>query len=122
VHEVQSLAQEHGPYSGTDNSCARELSPGPGRLMLSWLQPSVRGRFPMTEYLESAEKQIIIEALSTTNGVRTRTAELPGIDRRNLGYFLQKHAIRFPTNSRTEVNERGELSASAREPQMSEWG
>jgi transcriptional regulator with GAF, ATPase, and Fis domain len=73
------------------------------------LQSGMRRRHSLKERLESAEKQIIMEALSTTNGVRTRTAELLGIDRRNLGYFLQKHAIRFPTNSRTEVSGRGEL-------------
>jgi transcriptional regulator with GAF, ATPase, and Fis domain len=84
------------------------------------LQSGMRRRHSLKERLESAEKQIIMEALSTTNGVRTRTAELLGIDRRNLGYFLQKHAIRFPTNSRTEVSGRGELPASAREPQMCE--
>jgi transcriptional regulator with PAS, ATPase and Fis domain len=84
------------------------------------LQSGTRRRHSLKERLESVEKQIIMEALSTTNGVRTRTAELLGIDRRNLGYFLQKHAIRFPTNFRTEVSGRGELPASAREPQMCE--
>ena len=63
------------------------------------LQPRARRRHSLKERLESTEKQIIIEALSSTNGVRTRTAELLGIDRRNLGYFLQKHAIHFPIHA-----------------------
>jgi transcriptional regulator with PAS, ATPase and Fis domain len=58
------------------------------------LQSKIHRRKSLKERLESVEKQIIIEALSTTNGVRTHTADLLGIDRRNLGYFLQKHAIR----------------------------
>jgi len=37
-----------------------------------------------------------MEALRTSNGVKTHTAALLGIDRRNLGYFLQKHGIHTP--------------------------
>ena len=43
--------------------------------------------------LEIAERQIILEALSTTNGVKNRAANLLGIDRRNFGYFLHKHGL-----------------------------
>jgi transcriptional regulator with GAF, ATPase, and Fis domain len=43
--------------------------------------------------LESAERQIILEALSVTNGVKNRAATLLGIDRRNFSYFLNKHGI-----------------------------
>lgn len=43
--------------------------------------------------LQSAERQIILEALSGANGIRSRAAELLGIDRRNLSYFLNKHSI-----------------------------
>jgi transcriptional regulator with GAF, ATPase, and Fis domain len=50
----------------------------------------------LKERLEHAERQIILEALRTSNGVKTRTAALLGIDRRNLGYFLQKHGIHTP--------------------------
>jgi transcriptional regulator with PAS, ATPase and Fis domain len=44
--------------------------------------------------LEFAERQIILEALCITNGVKNRAASLLGIDRRNLSYFLHKHGIR----------------------------
>ncbi len=43
--------------------------------------------------LELAERQIILEALSNTNGVKNRAAKLLGIDRRNLSYFLHKHGL-----------------------------
>src|SRR5215813_4165671 len=43
--------------------------------------------------LELAERQIILEALSTTKGVKNRAATLLGIDRRNFSYFLNKHGI-----------------------------
>jgi transcriptional regulator with GAF, ATPase, and Fis domain len=47
----------------------------------------------MRERLERSERQMILEALSASGWVKTRAAALLGIDRRNLGYFLQKHGI-----------------------------
>ena len=44
--------------------------------------------------VESAERQIILEALSGAYGIKSRAAKLLGIDRRNLSYFLHKHGIR----------------------------
>jgi len=43
--------------------------------------------------LEIAERQIILEALSATKGVKNHAATLLGIDRRNFSYFLNKHGI-----------------------------
>src|SRR5215813_13481120 len=53
--------------------------------------PSLKARLAL------AERQIILEALHTCNGVKTRTAEFLGIDRRNLTYFLHKHGIQRPS-------------------------
>jgi transcriptional regulator with GAF, ATPase, and Fis domain len=53
--------------------------------------PSLKARLALME------RQIILEALHTSNGVKTRTAELLGIDRRNLTYFLCKHGIQTPS-------------------------
>jgi Nif-specific regulatory protein len=52
-------------------------------------RPSLKARLAL------AERQIILEALHTCNGVKTRTAEFLGIDRRNLTYFLHKHGIQI---------------------------
>ncbi|HKX28084.1 MAG TPA: sigma 54-interacting transcriptional regulator [Blastocatellia bacterium] len=51
-------------------------------------------KLSLKDRLEAAEKQILLEALSITNGVKQRAAALLGIDRRNFGYFLNKHGIR----------------------------
>jgi DNA-binding NtrC family response regulator len=57
------------------------------------LQPHTTRHPSLKERLEVTERQIILEALRTSNGVKAHTAALLGIDRRNLGYFLQKHGI-----------------------------
>ena len=61
------------------------------------LQPNTTRHPSLKERLELVERQIILEALRTSNGVKTRTAALLGIDRRNLNYFLQKHDIHTPS-------------------------
>jgi transcriptional regulator with GAF, ATPase, and Fis domain len=61
------------------------------------LRPYTAEHPSLKERLELAERHIILEALHTSHGVKTRTAELLGIDRRNLTYFLHKHGIRTPS-------------------------
>ena len=39
------------------------------------------------------EKEVVIEALRRSNGVRKEAARLLGIDQRNLAYYLRKHDI-----------------------------
>jgi two-component system, NtrC family, response regulator AtoC len=58
------------------------------------LKHEERPNYSLKDRLEAAEKQILLEALSITNGVKQRAAALLGIDRRNFGYFLNKHGIR----------------------------
>ncbi len=66
------------------------------------LQPKTNRHHSLKERLERVERQIIMEALSKSNGMRTPTAELLGIDRRNLCYFLRKHGIHFPSSHAPE--------------------
>jgi transcriptional regulator with PAS, ATPase and Fis domain len=47
----------------------------------------------LKQRLELLEKQMILEALSATDWMKNRAANLLGIDRRNLSYFLHKHGI-----------------------------
>jgi transcriptional regulator with GAF, ATPase, and Fis domain len=53
--------------------------------------PSLKARLALVE------RQIILDAFHISNGVKTRTAEFLGIDRRNLTYFLHKHEIQTPS-------------------------
>ncbi|MGA1841216.1 MAG: sigma-54 interaction domain-containing protein [bacterium] len=46
--------------------------------------------------LKVYEKLIILSALQKSKWVKSKTAKLLGIDRRNLGYFIRKHNIVFP--------------------------
>ena len=57
------------------------------------LRPDAAHRWSLKDRVESAERQIILEALSGAFGVKSRAARLLGIDRRNLSYFLNKHGI-----------------------------
>jgi transcriptional regulator with PAS, ATPase and Fis domain len=46
--------------------------------------------------LKIYERLIILSALQKSKWVKSKTAKLLGIDRRNLGYFIRKHNIVFP--------------------------
>jgi transcriptional regulator with GAF, ATPase, and Fis domain len=62
------------------------------------LQLHTTRRPSLEERIELTERQIILEVLRTSNGVKTHTATLLGIDRRNLHYFLHKHGIHRPSS------------------------
>jgi DNA-binding NtrC family response regulator len=47
----------------------------------------------LRDALEMREKDLVIEALRKSGGVRKEAARLLGIDQRNLGYYLNKHGI-----------------------------
>lgn len=69
-----------------------------GVLSAGSLPDKLRGREPEVDSslkarLAQAERQILLETLSLTNGVKKRAATLLGIDRRNFSYFLHKHGI-----------------------------
>src|SRR5215510_12328467 len=57
------------------------------------LRPEAEPDRSLKRRLEIAERQIILEALLATKGVKTRAATMLGIDRRNFSYFLNKHGI-----------------------------
>jgi DNA-binding NtrC family response regulator len=60
-------------------------TPPPGR-------PSA-GDLNLRSALGDREKELVEEALRRSGGVRKEAARLLGIDQRNLGYYLRKHAI-----------------------------
>ncbi|MGA1867174.1 MAG: sigma-54 interaction domain-containing protein [bacterium] len=57
------------------------------------IQPINTDDYNLRNQLLGYEKSLIVNALNKTNWVKSRTAELLGIDRRNLGYFIKKHNI-----------------------------
>jgi transcriptional regulator with PAS, ATPase and Fis domain len=48
---------------------------------------------PLRERLRLAEKQIIVDALARSNGIKKRGAELLGIHPKNLSHLLRKHRL-----------------------------
>ena len=56
-------------------------------------QPSGPREFHLRRNLDAAEKEIILRAIAHTHGKKKEASILLGIDPRNLGYYLRKHAI-----------------------------
>jgi len=60
------------------------------------LEPSaaeVGGDVNLRRALLTREREVVLEALRRSDGVRKEASRLLGIDQRNLGYYLRKHAI-----------------------------
>ena len=51
------------------------------------------GELNLRDALGHHEKQVVLEALRRSGGVRKEAARLLGIDQRNLGYYVRKHGI-----------------------------
>ncbi|MGA1794594.1 MAG: sigma-54 interaction domain-containing protein [bacterium] len=81
-----------------------ELDSLPSLQLRSYHQPSGHmdvqtSDLNLRNQLKVYERLIILSALQKSKWVKSKTAKLLGIDRRNLGYFIRKHNIVFPDDS-----------------------
>jgi two-component system response regulator PilR (NtrC family) len=56
-------------------------------------KPSVAGKYPLTDYLDSIERAAILEALQQTNFNRTAAAKVLGVTFRALRYRMDRLGI-----------------------------
>jgi two-component system response regulator AtoC len=68
-----------------------DLPPGHG--MATTPPPGVSEESSLRSALAAREKEVVLDALRKSGGVRKEAARLLGIDQRNLGYYLHKHGI-----------------------------
>ncbi len=68
---------------------AGEMTAAAGRGMVE----VAGGEFNLRTALGRREREVVVEALRRSGGVRKEAARLLGIDQRNLGYYLRKHGI-----------------------------
>jgi transcriptional regulator with GAF, ATPase, and Fis domain len=47
----------------------------------------------LRQALHKREREVVLEALRDSGGVRKEAARLLGIDQRNLSYYIRKHGI-----------------------------
>jgi DNA-binding NtrC family response regulator len=55
--------------------------------------PAGRAELHLRRNLDAVEREILLRALAASQGKKKEAAQLLGIDPRNLGYYLRKHAI-----------------------------
>ncbi len=86
-----------------------ELEALPPLQMRSYRSPSpnidIKGTdLNLRNQLKMYERLVILNALQKSKWIKSKTAKLLGIDRRNLGYFIRKHNIVFPDESQSWEN------------------
>lgn len=89
----------------TENDCI-EIETLPPLQMRSYRSGypnlEVRGNdLNLRHQLKMYERLVILNALQKSRWIKSKTAKLLGIDRRNLGYFIRKHNIEFPDGNKS---------------------
>jgi len=82
--DLSPLDLPPAPASG-----AAGTGPGPAQAGVAAATPEMNLRTA----LGRREREVVVEALLHSGGVRKEAARLLGVDQRNLGYYLRKHRI-----------------------------
>jgi two-component system response regulator AtoC len=91
VRELSNVIERAIILNPTDVVDSLDLIPGPAVLPVVSDGPS--GDMNLRAALLRRERDVVLEALRRSGGVRKEAARLLGIDQRNLGYYLRKHTI-----------------------------
>ncbi len=90
VRELRNVIERALILNPGDTLASLDLPPleGPRRS-----GPADESDLSLRTRLSAVEREIVLEALKRSNGVRKEAARLLGIDPRNLPYYLRKHGI-----------------------------
>jgi DNA-binding NtrC family response regulator len=90
VRELRNVVERAVILGPTDRLTVLDMAPaassGPDA-------PAAEEALSLRHALERREREILVEALKRSAGVRKEAARLLGIDQRNLGYYVRKHGI-----------------------------
>jgi transcriptional regulator with GAF, ATPase, and Fis domain len=90
VRELSNVVERAIVMSVGDVVESLDLAPGP-------VSPAIDkgddNPMNLRQALLQREREVVLEALRGSGGVRKEAARLLGIDQRNLGYYLRKHGI-----------------------------
>jgi two-component system, NtrC family, response regulator PilR len=73
-----------------------QLSPGASGAEIGSDKSAVAGKYPLTDYLDRIEREVILEALNQTGFNRTAAAKILGVTFRALRYRLERLGITGP--------------------------
>jgi DNA-binding NtrC family response regulator len=90
VRELQNVIERALILNPGTSLGPLDIPPSPGRAAAG---DGSGGELNLRTSLGRREREVVVEALRRSGGVRKEAARLLGIDQRNLGYYLRKHAI-----------------------------
>jgi DNA-binding NtrC family response regulator len=104
VRELENVLERAAILSDGDSlqepemraALREELKEARPALVVTEREKLINGqRIYLKEVVQKVEKQMILQALSATNGVQAEAAEILGLNPKNLWKKIQKHAIRL---------------------------
>jgi two-component system response regulator PilR (NtrC family) len=78
-----------------------DLQLSPPEAVAPTVTSGVTGRYPLTDYLDRVEREVILEALKQTGFNRTAAAKILGVTFRALRYRMARLDIAEPADSRS---------------------
>ena len=85
--ELRQTKSSNNEQSITENFS--QVTPAMPKINKPWLKPG----FQFKEYIDSLEKEIVLEALKASDNKKTKAAEMLGLSRFALRHQLKKHGI-----------------------------
>lgn len=92
VRELRNVIERALILDPGETLASLDLPPVQG-LAATPMPPSLVSDLNLRTILTAREREIVIEALRRSGGVRKEAARLLGIDQRNLGYYFRKHGV-----------------------------
>lgn len=93
VRELENIIERALALCSDDIIVPADLQLAPTDFAGMTAKPSVAGKYPLTDYLDSVERTAILEALQQTNFNRTAAAKVLGVTFRALRYRMDRLGI-----------------------------
>lgn len=93
VRELENIIERALALCSDDIIVPADLQLTPTDFTEITAKPSVAGKYPLTDYLDSVERAAILEALQQTNFNRTAAAKVLGVTFRALRYRMDRLGI-----------------------------
>lgn len=90
VRELENIIERALALCSDDIIMPADLQLAPTDFAETTTKPSVAGKYPLTDYLDSVERAAILEALQQTNFNRTAAAKVLGVTFRALRYRMDR--------------------------------
>jgi two-component system response regulator PilR (NtrC family) len=98
VRELENVIERGLALCSNNIIQTDDLQLSPADIVVSSISPGLPGKYPLTDYLDKVEREVILEALKQTDFNRTAAAKILGVTFRALRYRMARLDITGSTD------------------------